>query len=51
MKSCEFVSFISLLACQIAKDKTQEEISCLGAFLHNFGDTLITISSCSLNDK
>ena len=32
MKSCEFVTFISLLACQIAKGKTNEELSCLGAF-------------------
>ncbi len=32
MESCEFVTFISILACQIAKDKTQEEINCLSAF-------------------
>ena len=31
MKSCEFVTFISILACKIAKDKTQEEISILAA--------------------
>lgn len=32
MKSCEFVTFISILACSIAKDKTQEEINILSAF-------------------
>lgn len=32
MKSCEFVTFISILACQIAKDKTSDEINCLAAF-------------------
>ena len=32
MRFCEFVTFISILACQIAKDKTNQEISCLGAF-------------------
>lgn len=31
MKSCEFVTFISILACNIAKGKTQEEISILAA--------------------
>ena len=33
MKNCEFVTFISILACNIAKDKTPEEISILAAFL------------------
>lgn len=32
MKSCEFVTFISGLACTIARDKTDEEISVLAAF-------------------
>ena len=32
MKNCEFVTFISILACNIAKDKTQEEINILSAF-------------------
>ncbi len=32
MKNCEFVTFISILACNIAKDKTQEEIDILSAF-------------------
>lgn len=32
MKNCEFVTFISVLACTIAKDKTQEELNILSAF-------------------
>ena len=32
MKNCEFVTFISILACNIAKNKTQEEINILSAF-------------------
>ena len=32
MKNCEFVTFISVLGCQIAKDKTQEELNILSAF-------------------
>ena len=31
MKSCEFVTAISIIACQIAKDKTEEEIEILAA--------------------
>ena len=32
MKNCEFVTFISILACTIAKDRTQEEINILSVF-------------------
>ncbi len=32
MKNCEFVTFISVLACSIAKDKTQDELNILSAF-------------------
>ena len=32
MPNCEFVTFISILACNIAKDKSQEEIAMLSAF-------------------
>ena len=32
MKNCEFVTFISILACTIAKNKTQEEINILSVF-------------------
>lgn len=45
MNSCEFVTFISGLACTIAKNKTQREISILSAFFTQLGDTLATIST------
>lgn len=32
MQNCEFVTFISILACSIAKDKTQDELNILSAF-------------------
>ena len=32
MQNCEFVTFISILACSIAKDKSPEEIATLSAF-------------------
>ena len=32
MFSCEFVTFISALACSIAKGKSQKEINILAAF-------------------
>ena len=45
MNSCEFVTFISALACAIAQDKTQREIDILSAFFVQLGDTLATIST------
>ncbi|MEI3391435.1 MAG: DUF6774 domain-containing protein [Clostridia bacterium] len=45
MFSCEFVTFISTLACTIAKGKTQKEINILAAFFTQLGDTLATIST------
>ena len=32
MQNCEFITFISILACSIAKDKTSEELATLSAF-------------------
>ena len=32
MPNCEFVTFISILACNIAKDKSPEELATLSAF-------------------
>ena len=32
MQNCEFVTFISILACYIAKDKSEEEITNLSVF-------------------
>lgn len=34
MNNCEFVTFISVLACTIAKDKTQEELNILSTFFN-----------------
>lgn len=31
MPNCEFVTFISILACNIAKDKSPEELATLSA--------------------
>ena len=32
MQNCELVTFISILACSIAKDKTPDELAMLSAF-------------------
>lgn len=45
MNSCAFVNFISLLACEIAKDKTEDEIAILAVFFTQLGDTLATLST------
>lgn len=45
MGSCEFVTFISGLACAIAKGKSQREINILSTFFSQLGDTLATISA------
>ena len=45
MNSCAFVNFISLLACDIAKDKSQDEIAILATFFTQLGDTLATLSA------
>lgn len=44
MDPCAFVNSISLLACEIAKDKTPEEIGILSAFFTQLGDTLATLA-------
>lgn len=45
MNPCAFVNFISLLACEIAKNKSQEELAILAAFFTQLGDTLATLST------
>ena len=45
MNSCEFVTFISTLACVIAKDKKQNELAILSTFFSQLGDTLATIAA------
>lgn len=48
MNSCAFVNFVSLLACDIAKGKSQQELNLLATFFTQLGDTLATLSV--LND-
>jgi len=48
MNNCEFVTFISTLACSIAKNKSEEELSILALMFTQLGDTLATLSA--LND-
>lgn len=50
MQNCEFVTFISVLACAIAKDKTQDELNVLAVFFTQLGDTLATISALDNNN-
>ena len=45
MKNCEFVTFISALACSIAKNKTDEEIELLSVIFTQLGDTLTTLTT------
>ena len=45
MSPCAFINFISLLACEIAKDKSQEELAILATFFTQLGDTLATLSA------
>lgn len=49
MNSCEFVTFISIIACNIAKDKSEKEINILATFFTQLGDTLSTISAIDCN--
>ena len=45
MGNCEFVTLISVLACNIAKGKTPEEIAVLSALFVQLGDTLATLTT------
>ena len=49
LNPCTFVQFVSLLACEIAKDKSQDALAILAAFFTQLGDTLATLAT--LNDK
>ena len=44
MNPCAFVNFVSSLACDIAKDKSQDEVAFLAAFFTQLGDTLATLA-------
>ena len=49
MPNCEFVTFISILACSIAKDKSPEDLALLSAFFVQLGDTLATLATLDSN--
>lgn len=45
MKSCEFATLISTLACCIADGHTPEEIALISSIFMQLGDTLTTIAA------
>jgi len=45
MNSCEYVTYITALACSIAKNRSAEELALLGSVFNQLGDTLSTISA------
>ena len=45
MNDCEFVTYISILACTIAKDKTPDELAILALLFTQLGDTLATLGA------
>ena len=51
MPDCEFVTFISILDCNIAKGKTPDEINLLSTFFVQLGDTLATLSTLNSNNN
>ena len=51
MPNCEFVTFISVLACNIAKEKSPEESSLLSALFVQLGDTIATIATLESNNS
>lgn len=51
MPNCEFVTFISILACSIAKDKSPDELATLSAIFVQLGDTLATIATLNSNNS
>ena len=51
MPNCEFVTFISILACSIAKDKSPDELATLSAIFVQLGDTLATIATLNSNNN
>lgn len=51
MSPCELVTLVSSLACLIAKDKSNEDISLLAAIFTQLGDSLATIVAVSDSNK
>lgn len=44
LNSCEFVTFISTIACSIAKCVDKDELALIGAALAQLGDTITTMA-------
>ena len=51
MNSCEFVHFLSSLACVIAQSTNEDQLTILATFFTQLGDTLATISATKLETK
>ena len=56
MTPCELVSFVTAVACSIAKSCSEEEIEIMAAVFTQLGDTLATINVqkgivCNQNNK
>ena len=51
MPNCEFVTFISVLACNIAKETSPEELALLSALFVQLGDTLATLATLDANNN
>ncbi len=45
LNSCEFVTFITSVACVISQDKSPEELAILSTFFTQLGDTIATIAA------
>ena len=56
MAPCEYSAMITSIACLIAKDKSQEELTLLATTFSQLGDTLATMAAfevlcCPTEDK
>ena len=51
MHNCEFITSISILACNIAKGKSPEELAILSALFTQLGDTLATLATLDLDNN
>ena len=51
MPNCEFVTFISILACSIAKDKSPDELATLSYLSIQFRYKLTTLATLNSNNK
>lgn len=51
MNSCEFATFITTVACAIAKGKSTDDLAILSAFFTQLGDTLATLALFPPDDE